>query len=141
MEKRELMFYVITFISLIAFAYFSMNLIFKISGNSSVRGLTGNLILDLEDNYQINDNLTGSMVLDLGEKEAYGFALLTKGNKTILTKTFNLNNIPKNLLTSGQYSINLEEIISYQFEEKGIYELFLSVLDLDIKIEKEFEVK
>ena len=135
------MFYVITFISLIAFAYFSMNLIFKISGNSSVRGLTGNLILDLEDNYQINDNLTGSMVLDLGEKEAYGFALLTKGNKTILTKTFNLNNIPKNLLTSGQYSINLEEIISYQFEEKGIYELFLSVLDLDIKIEKEFEVK
>ena len=104
-------------------------------------GLTGNIILNLEDKLKIGDRLTGKIILDSGKSDAYGFALLTKENKTLLTETFNLKDIPKNKINSKHYFIKLEDFIDYQFEEKGSYELSFYVAYLEINLKKEFVVK
>lgn len=142
METREAVLYIVTIISIMGVGYIFLGGVSKnsgISGNTFV-SLAGNAVLDLEDNFKIGDNLTGNIILNEEESDAYGLILLTKDNQPILTETFNLKEIPKTKINS-ENSVKIEDLIDYQFEEKGNYEFMFSVLDLDIKIQKEFVVK
>ncbi len=141
MESKEAMLYVITMISFIAFVYIFWTVSLKSPSISDKKFIssTGNVIFDLEDSFKVGDNIKGDIILNKDET-SYGVLLLTKDNQPLITKTFNLNEIPKNKISSG-YSIKIEDLIDYMFEEKGNYELFLSVLDLDTNIKREFVVE
>jgi hypothetical protein len=142
MEKKEVWVYLITIISFIAFVYIVFGAISKTPGISDKKftSLSGNVVLDLNDNFEIGDNLTGYLILNLEELDAYGSVLLTKDNQLLITRTFNLNEIPKTKSNLG-YSIKIVNLIDYEFNQTGNYELFLFVLDLDINIKKKFVVK
>jgi len=135
--------YAITLFSLIAVVYLFFGVLSKTPNMSdkNFMSLTGNVVLDLNNDFKIGDNAHGDIILNKEESNAYGVLLLTKEGKPLITKTFNLRDISKNKITSGEYSIKIEDLINYSFEEKGNYELFLSVLDLNINIKKEFVVK
>ena len=143
MEKRMILLYAITLFSLIAVVYLFFGVLSKIPNMSdkNFMSLTGNVVLDLNNDFKIGDNVQGDIILNKEESNAYGILLLTKEDKPLITKTFNLKDISKNKISSGEYSIKIEDLINYSFEEKGNYELFLSVLDLNINIKKEFVVK
>ena len=143
MEKREIMLYAITMFSLVAFVYIFFGTISKIPSISDKQfvNLAGNVIFNVEDNYKVGDNIKGNIIINKDESNAYGVLLLTKDNQPLITKTFNLNEISKNQISSGQYSIKIEDLIDYNFNQTGNYELLFSVLDLDINIKKEFVVK
>lgn len=142
MERGKKMFYVITILSLLAVVYIIVGATSKIPSMTNERtgGLTGNVIVNLDDNFEIGENISGKIILTKEEVDAYGFVLLTKGNNVIITETFSLEDIPKKNVDSG-YSINIDDLINYKFKEKGKYDLFFSVLDLDINIRKEFVVE
>ena len=143
MEKREIILYAITMFSLVAFVYIFFGTISKIPNISDKQfvSLAGNVVFNVEDNYKVGDNIKGNIIINKDETNAYGVLLLTKDNQPLITKTFNLNEIPKNQISSGQYSIKIEDFIDYKFNQTGNYELLFSVLDLDINIKKEFVVK
>ena len=141
MEKKEVMLYTMTLISLVLAAYIFYGAITKLSNisNNEFKSLTGNVVFDLSDQFKIGDKLVGEIIITQEESTAYGVLLLTKEDKSLITKTFNLNEVPKTKLGSG-YSVNLDDLIDYDFEESGRYELFLSILDLDINLKNEFSV-
>jgi len=145
MEKREGVLYAITIFSLIAIVYIFFGAITKIPNiaNEKFMSLTGNVVLDLEDNFKIGDTLKGDIVVNQGEiKEAiYGMILLTKDNAPITTKTFNLQEVLVKEESNGKNILKIEKLIEYRFEEGGNYELLFSVLDLNINIKKEFLVE
>jgi hypothetical protein len=143
MEKREVMLYVITIISFIVFIYIIFGAVSKIPSISDKKfiSMTGNVVINLENNYKIGDNLDGELIINSNELNKYGILLLTKDNEPILTETFNLNDIPKNKINSDQYSVKIRDFADYKFEEKGNYELMFSVLDLNINIKKKFVVE
>ena len=141
MEKREVLLYIITvfsFIVVICIIFLSISRMPSLS-DKKFMSLTGNIVLNLEDNFKVGDNLKGNIIINKDEA-SYGILSLTKDDKQLITKTFNLNEIPKNKINFG-YSINLEDLIDYKFNQTGNYELFFSVLDLDINIKREFVVK
>lgn len=141
MEKREVLLYIITvfsFIVVICIIFLSISRMPSLS-DKKFMSLTGNIVLNLEDNFKVGDNLKGNIIINKDEA-SYGILSLTKDDKQLITKTFNLNEIPKNKINFG-YSINLEDLIDYKFNQTGNYELLFSVLDLDINIKKEFVVK
>jgi hypothetical protein len=142
MEKRIIMLYAITLISLMAFIYIISGAMSKIPNMSDkkIMGLTGNVVLGLEDSFKVGDRLTGEIILTKEESDVYGVILLTKDNEPLITKTFNLKDISKNKINSG-YSIKIEDLVEYIFEEKGNYELFFSILDLDINTKRKFVVE
>lgn len=144
MEKREAVLYVITIFSFIAIIYIALGAVSKIPNISDEKftSLTGNVVLNLDDDFKIGDTLKGDIVVNQGENSEaiYGLILLTKDNSPIITETFNL----KNVLVKddfGKNIVKIEDLIEYRFEEKGDYELLFSVLDLDINIKKEILVK
>lgn len=142
MNKREIMLYAITIISFIAFISIIFGVNFKslnISDNKPI-SMTGNAVLDLNDSFKIGDKLTGEIVLNSDERKAYGVLLLTKNSKPLMTETFNLEKVFRER-KDGVSIVKFEDIMDYTFEEKGNYELFFSVLDLEISIKKEFAVK
>ena len=143
MEKRETMFYAITLFSLIAFVYIAFGAVSKIPDIADERfmSLTGNVVIGLEDNFKIGDNIHGDIILKEKDTDAYGIILLTKDGEPIITKTFNLKDIPKSKIDSKKSLIKIEDLINYSFGEKGSYELFFSVLDLDVNIKKDFIVE
>lgn len=143
MEKRMITLYAITILSLVAFVYIFFGAVSKIPSISNQKfvSLAGNVVFNLEDNYKVGDNIKGNIIINKDETNAYGVLLLTKDNQPLITKTFNLKDIPKNQISSGQYSIKIEDFIDYKFNQTGNYELLFSVLDLDINIKKEFVVK
>jgi len=145
MEKREAVLYIITILSLIVTVYIFFGAITKIPNiaNEKFMSLTGNVVLDLENNFKIRDPLKGDVVVNQGEvsEVIYGMILLTKDNEPIITETFNLRDVLIKEESSGKNIIKIEELIEYRFEEKGNYELLFSVLDLDINIKKEFLVE
>ena len=145
MEKREAALYAITIFSLIAVSYIFFGAITKIPNiaNEKFMSLTGNVVLDLENNFKIGDTLKGDIILNQGENNEaiYGMILLTKDNAPITTKTFNLKDDLVKEEGNGKKILKLEKLIDYRFEEKGNYELLFSVLDLDINIKKEFLVE
>ena len=142
MEKREIVIYAITILSLIAFVYIVFGVVSKTPSISDKKfmGLTGNVVMGLNDEFKTGDNLTGNIILNAEESDAYGFVLLTKDNKPLITKTFNLKDTLIKDANSGENIVKIEDLIDYSFEEKGNYELFFSVLDLDINIRKPFRV-
>lgn len=136
------MLYAVTLFSLIAVCYLFFGVLSKtpnISDNK-LMSLTGNAILGSNNNFQVGENIKGNIIINKEESNAYGILLLTKENKQLVTKTFSLKDISKRELDSGKYFIRIEDLINYSFEEKGNYELFFSVLDLNINIKKEFIV-
>lgn len=136
------MLYVMTMFSFLAIIYIIFGMILNVPSvaDEKVMSLAGNIVVDLEDSFEVGQNISGNIILTEEEVSYYGFVLLTKRNEAIATETFNLEDIPRERVNSG-YSINIEDLIDYEFEEKGKYELFFSVLDLDINIRKEFVVK
>jgi len=143
MEKGETMFYAITLFSLIAFVYIAFGTVLKISDIADERfmSLTGNVVIDLEDNFKIGDDIHGDIILTEKDTNVYGIILLTKDGEPIITKTFNLKDISKSKIDSKKSLIKIEDLINYSFGEKGSYELFFSVLDLDVNIKKDFIVE
>jgi len=145
MEKREAALYAITIFSLIAISYIFFGAITKMPNiaNEKFMSLTGNVVLDLENNFKIGDTLKGDIIVNQGENNEaiYGMILLTKDNFPITTKTFNLKDDLVKEEGNGKNILKLEKLIDYRFEEKGNYELLFSVLDLDINIKKEFLVE
>ena len=143
MEKGETMFYAITLFSLIAFVYIAFGAVSKIPDITDERfmSLTGNVVIDLEDNFKIGDDIYGDIILTEKDTDVYGIILLTKDSEPIITKTFNLNDISKSKIDSKKFLIKIEDLINYSFGEKGSYELFFSVLDLDVNIKKDFIVE
>ncbi|MBU3912963.1 MAG: hypothetical protein KKB21_01755 [Nanoarchaeota archaeon] len=143
MNKREIILYVITILSLIAFVYIVFGAVSKTPSNSNQKfaGLTGNTVVNFEDNFKAGDRLTGDITINEDETSAYGVLLLTKNNKALITKTFSLKEALIKDANSGENIIKIEDLIDYKLEEKGNYELFFSILDLNINIKKEFVVK
>jgi hypothetical protein len=143
MEKREILLYTLTVISLIAFVYIALGAVSKIPNISDKKlmSLTGNVVLNLEGNYKIGDKLNGELIIDSNEFNRYGVLLLTKDNKPVLTETFNLKDISKSRVNSNQYSVKISNLTDYKFEEKGNYELMFFVPDLNINIKKKFVVE
>jgi len=143
MEKREILLYTLTVISLIAFVYIALGAVSKIPNISDKKlmSLTGNVVLNIEGNYKIGDKLNGELIIDSNEFNRYGVLLLTKDNKPVLTETFNLNDISKSKINSNQYSVKISNLTDYKFEEKGNYELMFFVPDLNINIKKKFVVE
>ncbi len=145
MEKREAALYAITIFSLIAVGYIFFGAITKIPNiaNEKFMSLTGNVVLDLENNFKIGDTIKGDIVVNQGENNEaiYGMILLTKNNAPITTKTFNLKDDLVKEESNGKNILKIEKLIEYRFEESGNYELLFSVLDLDINIKKRFEVE
>lgn len=142
MEKREIMLYAITVFSLAAFIFIIFGAISKnssISDNKDL-SLSGNSVYNLKDNFNVGDKLTGDITIAKKESDAYGDILLAKNNKPLATNTFNLKSIPQYNMGSG-YSIKIEDLMNYTFEEKGNYQLFISVSDLGINIKKKFTVE
>lgn len=144
MEKREVVLYAITIFSLIAVSYIFFGAVTKIPNiaNEKFMSLTGNAVLDLENNFKIGDTLNGDIVVNQGENSEaiYGVILLTKDNNPITTKTFNLkDDLVKD--NSGKGVIKIEDLINYQFTEQGNYELLFSVLDLDINLKRRIIVE
>lgn len=120
MEKGKRMFYVITILSFLAVVYIIVGAASKIPNisNEKVVGLTGNVIVNLGSDFKVGDNISGNIILTEEESDSYGFVLLTKGRDVIITEAFSLNDIPKDEIDSG-YSINIEDLIDYEFKEKG----------------------
>jgi len=145
MEKREAVLYTITIFSFIAIIYIVFGAVSKIPNIADERftSLTGNIILDLEDNLKVGESLNGNIAISWKETNdtVYGMILLTKDNNPIITETFNLKEVLNKDENSEKKFIRVEEIIEYQFEEKGNYEILFSVLDLDINIKKEILVE
>jgi len=143
METKEVMLYTITIISILAFVYLIFGTLTKIPVTSDKKfiSMTGNAVLDLEDNFQVGDILTGNIIINSNELDKYGLLLLSQDGKPIVTKTFNLNEILRNDSDSSrQSSIKIEDLIQYKFNETGKYELLFSVLDLNINVKKEIVV-
>jgi len=133
------MFYAVTGISFLAFIYIISSIVIQ-SNSLSLGGLTGNAVLDLNDTYIIGDRLTGNIILNFEEVDNYGFLILTKGNETISSETFNLREVSKKD-DSGRYMVKLESIMAYQFNASGDYHLFFSVPNLNFNVEKQFVVE
>jgi len=140
MEKREVMLYIITMVSFVAFIYIVLGDLTKIPEISDKKfiSLTGSIVMDLEDNFKIGDNLRRDIIINQKEadKAIYRLILLTKDNNPIITKTFNLKEVLNKDENSGKKFIGVEEIIEYRFEESGNYELLFSVLDLNMNIKR-----
>jgi len=130
---------VVSFIAIVCIIFVSVSKIPSIS-DKKFMSLTGNVVLNFTDNFNVGDHASGKIVITREESNAYGILSLTKDGKTLAIKTFNLKELPKIKLDSGEYSIEISDLIDYTFEEKGNYELFFSVLDLDINIKKELIV-
>ena len=145
MEKREGALYAMTIFSFMAIVYILFGVISEIPNiaDKKFMSLTGNVVLDIENNFKIGDNLKGDITLNKGENDeaVYGLILLTKGNNPIATKTFNLRDVLTKNEISGKNIVKIEDLIEYRFEEKGNYELLFSVLDLNINIKKEIVVE
>lgn len=142
MGKRELLLYAITLISLVLFIYLFFGVISKVPSTSNQKflSLTGNAILDLNDNFKVGDKLTGQILLAKESPDAVGLLSLSKDGEEAVTETFNLKDIPTKQ-SGSNYVIDLADITDYTFNETGSYELLFSVLSLDTNIKKELEVK
>ena len=143
METREVMLYTITNISLVAFIFIVFGAVIKSPNisNNNPSSLTGNVVFSEEtQNFKIGDNLTGDILLNSNEKDAYGVLLLTKDSKPIITETFNIAEIAKER-GDGAYVVKLEDLADYKFNETGNYELMFSVLKLNVNIKRDFVVE
>ena len=140
MEKRESILYLITGISFVFLIIISSKLLIKNPNttNKKFMGLTGNVAFKLNENFKVGDKINGTIIVNSrkNNKTIYGLVLLTKGNESIIAKTFNLNET----FSKGNI-IKIEDLIDYKFEESGNYELLFSVLDLDINIKEGFIVE
>jgi len=134
--------YVITIFSFMAIGYIFFGAVIKIPSiaNERFMSLTGNVVMDLEESYWIGESVSGSIMTDAVDEEIYGIASLTRGDETLATETFNLKDVSKKE-GDGKYFIEIEDIIDYRFEAAGDYELFLSILDLDLNIKRRFVVE
>lgn len=149
MKKEITIFLGIIIVSVIAFSLLSINFL----------SLTGNVAL--EESINLGEKLSGDLILQIDEGDSLSEQLpiliaLTKNNSIILTETLTLEKFiqnsdnPKDPVKKnsesfyeipGKYNLEISNIIDYNFEEPGEYELLFSILDLDINTKKKFLVK
>lgn len=142
-DKREIILYAVTVFSLIAFIYVVSGAFLKVPGmtNRGASGLTGNAVLELDDSFKVGESFEGNVIVNEKDGDYYGILFLTKGDRQIITKNFNLRDIPKTEISSDRSLIKIRDLVNYQFQESGNYELMVSVLDLDINVQKRFMVR
>lgn len=106
--------------------------------------LTGNILLDLKDNFEKGENLTGKLNLKLTDipEDALAIILLTKDNKGIESQIISVKKLKENSVQINveTYSIELEKIINYTFEEPGQYELTFSILEKNINEKRKITI-
>ncbi len=144
MEKRVLFYLVIVIISIFGLFMVSKNL------------LTGNILLDLKNNYKAGEKLTGELSLtiekgDSLQKDTIIILSLIQNNTPMATEAVTLeefieksgekvNPVKKDkdyfYETPGEFTIQISDIIDYAFEKPGEYTLLFSILSLDIRTEK-----
>jgi len=143
MEKREVMFYVVISVVFLLFLYVAFSFLSKTT-ILNPRTLIGNIVLDLQENYKTGDKLTGKIFMSKKSRDSMdssGFLLLTKGNESIFSETFFLKDILIKDMDSEDYFVELNQIKDFTFQEPGEYEIFFSVMDLNLNIKKSFKVK
>lgn len=143
MDKKEIMLYAITIISLMVFICIVFSAISKSPNisNQKFMGLTGNAIIDFGNNFKVGDNVTGDIILNQKKQDVYGMILLTKDSKEMVTRTFNLKDVMTKDKNPGENIVKIENLINYKFEENGNYELLFSILDLNINIKENIVVE
>lgn len=122
---------------------------------------SANVSLEFSDSYVIGDELVGNLILifekgDSVNKEMPILISLIKDEKVLVV---NVLTIEEFVLLSGEkinvvekdggyfyeeegvYGVELNELIDYTFDEVGEYELFFSVMEIDLNIVKEFTVE
>lgn len=143
MKKTQTLLLVTTFLSLIILSLIAFDIISKTTGaqipNKNLNDLTGNFLLNLENNIPLGQNLQGEIIINNEELGEYGFISLSKNRKQLEVKTFNLDQVQKEKINDKQTKIKIENLINYTFEEKGTYEIFFSNLEFNIK--KDFIVQ
>jgi len=106
--------------------------------------LTGNIILDVEENFNSGDKLNGVIILGINEqtnKNAPVLVSLIKGKEVLELETFSVGEImQKSKQVNQEYVVEVKDLIDYTFEEKGVYELLFSALSLEINSETIFVV-
>ena len=137
MGKTQTILFITTLLSLIAISIIAFDIFSKTTGtqipNKNLNDLTGNFLLNLEDNIPLGQNLQGEIIINNEELGEYGFISLSKNKKQLEVKTFNLNKIQKEKINDKQTKIKIENLINYTFQEKGTYELFFSNLEFNVK--------
>lgn len=105
---------------------------------------TGNVILDVEENFNSGDKLNGIIILGIDEqtdKTAPVLVSLIKGKEVLELETFSVGEIiQKSKQVNQEYVVEVKDLIDYTFEEKGVYELLFSALSLEINSETIFVV-
>jgi len=121
---------------------------------------TGNVLIEYEESFKTNEALTGklSITVEQGDsinKDSQILLSLSKENEIILTKTISIEEFVqlsgKNpqitqkadgsfYETPDVYTVDVSKIIQYTFDKPGQYELFFSILELDIAVKKKITV-
>lgn len=122
--------------------------------------LTGNFALDTNSNFVVGENFTSSISLSFDANEKINSKMpvlisLIKDNSTIIAESLSIEEFLKyskqvqpekvgDILVfsnSISYEIDLGKIIKYSFEESGKYEIFVSILELNLNKHKYFSVQ
>ena len=129
MERKEGIVFAITLISFIGFIYVFSGLILDISAVSpdKITSLTGNSVVNLDNNFNINQKLAGNIITS-SLKDKAGLIFLSKENKILAIETFNFKDNINN-------QIRIEDLIDYSFTSQGKYELFVFSQDINVKKE------
>ena len=122
---------------------------------------TANVVLEYEENFNIGQQLGGKLSITIEPSDSIEASTpisvsLSKGREILAVETLTFNEFIKmssnpvsptekngNLYyeTPGTYSVDTSSIINYKFTEKGEYELFFSLLKLDLNIKKRIIVR
>lgn len=107
--------------------------------------LTGNVLLDVEENFNPGDKLNGVIILGINEqtdKSAPVLVSLVKDKEVLEIETLSVGEIiQKSKQVNQEYVVEVKDLIDYTFEEKGTYELLFSALSLEVNSEIIFVVK
>lgn len=101
--------------------------------------LTGNVALDFND-LSVGDDLQGKIILNDFEKDSYGIVMLSKNGDSLYLDSFNLQDLSIEKNHGNKFVLEMSDLVNYTFKEEGEYELFLSLLDLEVNIKKEIIV-
>ncbi len=121
---------------------------------------TGNVTLDFQDNNRVGSHIKGDLYLTLqkGDSIQKGTPILiyiSKGGKVIEAATLTIDEIvsssknPQKTISKdgqefyeqeGTYTIQLDPLFNYQFEEAGTYIVTLQILSSGYSLQKSFYV-
>ena len=119
-----------------------------------------NVIIEYQESFKLQEALTGSLSLTLEkqdslEKDTPLLISLSKENEILEARTLTLDEFIKlsdNPIdpikkdsgyfyeTPGTYSIEIDKLIPYTFNERGEYELLFNIFKIDLTIRKKISV-